>query len=103
MDRRDFVRLGAIAGALTVRGKPLSAEALTSHGVMAAPVTRRAYGVAPFELEEATLADLQAGMAAGRLTARSITQAYLDRIGALDRQGPTLRRDRDQSGRAFDC
>ena len=26
MDRRDFVRLGAVAGALAVRGKPLAAE-----------------------------------------------------------------------------
>ena len=29
MDRRDFVRLGAVAGALTLRGKPLSAEIIT--------------------------------------------------------------------------
>ena len=30
-------------------------------------------------------------MAAGRMTARSITQQYLDRIAELDRKGPTLR------------
>jgi hypothetical protein len=30
-------------------------------------------------------------MKAGRLTSRGITQAYLDRIAALDRQGPALR------------
>jgi amidase len=30
-------------------------------------------------------------MAAGKMTARSITQQYLDRIGELDRKGPTLR------------
>jgi amidase len=30
-------------------------------------------------------------MRAGRLTSRGITQAYLERIAALDRQGPTLR------------
>ena len=44
-----------------------------------------------FALEETTIAQLQDGMKAGRLTARGITQAYLDRIAALDRQGPTLR------------
>ena len=30
-------------------------------------------------------------MRAGRLTSRGITQSYLERIAALDRQGPTLR------------
>src|SRR5207249_11323808 len=34
---------------------------------------------------------LQDGIKAGRLTARGVAQAYLDRIAALDRQGPTLR------------
>src|SRR5881296_1583546 len=42
-------------------------------------------------LEETTIAQLQDGMKAGRLTARGVAQAYLDRIAALDRQGPTLR------------
>jgi amidase len=45
----------------------------------------------PFELHEATVADLQEAMDSGRLTARSITQAYLERIEALDKQGPELR------------
>src|SRR3954463_13455160 len=90
MDRRDFVRLSAIAGALTVRGKPLAAETLVSGGPHAAG-DGRPFRAAPFELEEATLADLQAGMVSGKFTARSITQAYLDRIAALDRQGPNLR------------
>src|SRR6266516_2000195 len=44
-----------------------------------------------FALEETTIAQLQDGMKAGRLTARGVTQAYLDRIAALDRQGPMLR------------
>src|SRR5258707_54581 len=44
-----------------------------------------------FALEETTIAELQDGMRAGRLTARGVAQGYLDRIAALDRQGPTLR------------
>src|SRR6266487_2844895 len=44
-----------------------------------------------FTLEETTIAQLQDGMKAGRLSARGVAQAYLDRIAALDRQGPTLR------------
>ena len=45
----------------------------------------------PFDLEETTVAQLQDGMKAGRLTSRGITRAYLDRIAGVDRQGPTLR------------
>ena len=48
-------------------------------------------GVPPFELDEVTVADLQAAMESGERTARSITQLYLDRIAALDGQGPELR------------
>jgi amidase len=42
------------------------------------------------ELETATIADLQAAMAAGTLTSEKITAAYLARIAAYDQQGPTL-------------
>jgi amidase len=42
---------------------------------------------AGFELEELTLAQLQEGLASGRWTARSLTQAYLARIAELE---PTL-------------
>lgn len=41
-------------------------------------------------LEEATLANLQAAMQAGQLTARSLAEFYLERIERLDRSGPTL-------------
>jgi amidase len=47
--------------------------------------------VPPFDLEEATVTDLQAAMTAGRLTAKAITAKYLDRIDALNHRGPTLR------------
>lgn len=91
MDRRDFVRLGAIAAAVAVRGKPLAAETLTGGEVSDALLSRHRPSIPPFALEETTIAYLQAGMAAGTMTARSITQQYLDRIAELDRQGPTLR------------
>jgi amidase len=45
---------------------------------------------APFELEETTVAELQAAMAGRRLTARRIAELYLARIAAMDRAGPTL-------------
>jgi amidase len=91
MDRRKFVRLGAVAGAMSVSGKPLTAETPTERKAVDTANARHPFTVAPFALEEATIADLQAGMAAGRMTARSITQQYLDRIAQLDRKGPTLR------------
>src|SRR6267154_4525488 len=91
MDRRNFVRLGAVASAMVVSGPTLTAETATERKAVDAAGIRRRFVVATFALEEATLADLQAGMAAGRMTARSITQQYLDRIAELDRKGPTLR------------
>lgn len=45
----------------------------------------------PFELDEVTVAELQASMESGERTARSITELYLGRIEELDRQGPELR------------
>src|SRR5205085_5538979 len=91
MDRRDFVRLGAIAGAIAVGGKPLFAGTLAGDIAPETGALKRRFDVPPFELEEATIADLQAAMTSGRMTARSITQLYLDRIAELDRKGPTLR------------
>ena len=44
-----------------------------------------------FDLEEATLADLQARMTAGKDTARSLVEKYTARIAQIDRQGPALR------------
>jgi amidase len=44
-----------------------------------------------FELAEATIAELQASLAAGRRTSRGLVEAYLARIAALDRRGPALR------------
>jgi len=39
---------------------------------------------------EASIADLQKAMQSGRLTAKQLTQQYLDRIQAIDKAGPTL-------------
>jgi amidase len=43
-----------------------------------------------FDLEEATIADLQQRMQSGRDTSRSLVEKYLARIDALDRNGPAL-------------
>ena len=45
---------------------------------------------APFQVEEATIADIHQAMEEGRITAEELVQGYLDRIEAYDRQGPYL-------------
>lgn len=46
--------------------------------------------VAPFELDEIGVSELQEGMNSGKFTARSIAQKYLDRIAAIDKNGPGI-------------
>ena len=58
--------------------------------ILAATVQGVAPAQAPFPLEEVTVAQLQDWMASGRHTARQIAAMYLDRIDAIDRNGPSL-------------
>ena len=46
--------------------------------------------VPAFELEEISIDQLQAGMKAGKYTARSLTEKYLQRIQDVDKHGPTV-------------
>lgn len=86
MDRRRFI------GATVVGGAGL---AVTSSGCVSedrgAGGGERAPEVDPFELDEATVVSLQERMESGDLSARAITEMYLERVEELDRQGPTLR------------
>ena len=94
MDRRGFVGAAVAGGAGAVvlgapgcvpDDHPGSSTAGAAHG-------SAADGSPPlFELDEATVADLQAAMESGERTARSIAQLYLERIESLDGQGPELR------------
>ncbi len=85
MHRRDFLRLAALSGVAT-----LPTPALAKSKSSAAPVAS-APRVKPFELDELTLAELQAGMVAGRFSAVSLAKKYLARIEEIDRRGPALR------------
>src|SRR6478735_9545389 len=42
-------------------------------------------------VEEVSLEQVQALMTAGKASSVEVTRAYLDRIAAMDRKGPTLR------------
>ena len=73
MNRRAFVQLGSLA----------AAQILLSG---CASLSRRQ----SFNLEEATLTDLQAAMNNGSESAMSLASLYLDRIEAIDRRGPKV-------------
>ena len=66
------------------------ASGLASTGGITASTRRRADEI-PFDIAEATIADLQDGMTSGKYTARSLAEKYLARIEAVDRTGPALR------------
>lgn len=44
----------------------------------------------PFQIVEATIAEVHAAMTAGRLTCRDLVRQYLRRIDAFDRNGPSI-------------
>ncbi len=49
-----------------------------------------AHGATTFNLQTATLADIQAAMENGALTSEKLTQLYLNRIAAYDKKGPKI-------------
>lgn len=81
LDRRQFLRGGATAAAaVSLAALPTQAQA--------APA--RFMDPGPTDLLEVTIAELQARMAAGRLTARELVQQYQARIEAINRRGPAI-------------
>jgi amidase len=68
IDRRAFLKQSAVTGASLLVG------------------TRIADGAAALDLEETTIASLQAAMTSGRTTARAIAQGYLARVAIVDKK-----------------
>jgi len=90
LDRRDFLKLGgAGAAAVAVGGSAGCAPA--APGTDGYGTDEEWWTKISFELEEVSIAELQAGMESGRWSAQDITRLYLDRIQQLDRAGPKLR------------
>ena len=79
------------AGAHSTRRAFLASGGLFAAGMTVLPTIRAFGGPADFNIEEATIATLQAAMQSGRLTAAALLDLYLARIQALDWNGPTLR------------
>lgn len=68
-------------------GGTAAVTAMASLEASGNPEEQPAPSVRPFELEEATIAELQAGMGEGKYTAHGLTERYLARIAATDRTG----------------
>jgi amidase len=81
--RRSFLQKSVVGGVGAVL---LPALASAREIAASTPVP----DVPAFELDEITIADLQAGMASGKFSARSITEKYLARIEAIDKRGPAI-------------
>jgi amidase len=84
--RRDFLQLGAVAGAGASLSGTSSPQAQTQSEASGAAAASQA----PDDFNEATIAQLQAAMAKGRTSAVELTSFYLKRIQALDEKGPHL-------------
>lgn len=82
MNRRKFVRNGLISGVALATVHALADDRTKGADAMRTPQS--------FELEEATVNDLQSGMTSGKYTAQSLTQKYLDRIADVDKRGPAI-------------
>ena len=80
LSRRSFLRYGAGALAGSVVGRPVRAQ----HAAPMPLAPPEPVAPADFELEEASIAELQDAMRTGARTSRSICAAYLGRIAELD-------------------
>jgi amidase len=83
MKRRDFLQTGALACA-TAAANPVLAESARRLETAATSPPKA------FELDEATITELQNGMKSGKYTSLSLTKKYLQRIQDIDKQGPMV-------------
>src|SRR3989449_659857 len=85
MNRRTFVRNSGAGGV------GLASVSVTAAAREAEPASFVPSPPPPaFELDEATIADLQTGMASGKYSAHSLARKYLDRIDDIDKHGPAI-------------
>jgi len=88
VNRRNFLKNSSVAG-IAVTGMTTIAACNTPADT-AKKNTEAAPDYNDFKLNEATVDDLQAKMKSGELTSRAITEMYLKRIDAVDKDGPKL-------------
>lgn len=85
IDRRDFLKTGLTGGIFAATFPGLATAKKTD------PPSPPSPEIKPFELDEITIAELQAGLTTGKYTARSLAEKYIARIKSIDRKGPELR------------
>ena len=73
VSRREFLKWGSVAAAGITLVDPRRLDALVQG-----------------DLEEATIAEMQAAMTSGKLTSLKLVNFYLDRIQSLDKSGPKI-------------
>lgn len=88
IDRRDFVASTLATAAAATIGTVTTLVPMQT--AQAADNTRDGGQPEAFPYAEVGVAELQSRMTKGTLTSRTLTAAYLTRIAAVDRSGPTL-------------
>src|SRR5690349_19846159 len=88
MNRRNFLKTGSTAGIAITAAGWASCQSEPTKAATAGSIATSAY--TDFELNEATIDDLQERMKNGELTSKGITELYLQRIDAIDKKGPAL-------------
>jgi amidase len=83
-ERRQFLQTSLLGSMSAVVSPAFAGAIVRQPNFVAAPE------IAPFDLNEVTIAGLQKALGSGNLTARVLTQKYLSRIDAIDKSGPTL-------------
>jgi amidase len=68
----------------------LAALAVVATALILQPVPAAESAGSSFNVMETTVAEVHAAYKSGKLSARQLTQMYLDRIEAYDKQGPTI-------------
>jgi amidase len=89
MQRRNFLKTGSLA-ALTLGTLVKSSGAVAAEVKEAKADHLSRFAEDNFELNEVTIADLQKKMQDKQYTSRAITELYLKRIAAIDKDGPKL-------------
>ncbi len=83
LQRRQFLQGAVLTGVAAAVPALSAAREVLPYPAPETPVK-------PFDLEEITIADLQAGTTARKYSSHSITEKYLSRIEQIDRHGPAI-------------
>ncbi len=90
INRRDFIKKGSAAGIAATAVGVVSCQSPAGEAAQVKKTAESNDGVDDFELDEITIDQLQQKMQSGEYTSKSITEMYLKRIDAIDKNGPGL-------------